>query len=133
MDDDFNTPRAIAVLFDLARKANAMIAEGQGGLLGATQVRECFAELAGDVLGFHDFWKTSKDEAVAEMHRAIMASGVSVGKIDRAEIYIDLLIGLRNDARAAKNFSQADAIRDRLAEAGILLEDTPGGTTWRLK
>jgi len=133
MDDDFNTPRAIAVLFDLARKTNAMIAKGQGGLLGASQIRECFAELAGEVLGFYDFWKTSKDEAVGEMHRLIMGSGVSLGKTDRGEIYIHLLIGLRNDARMAKDFAKADAIRKRLDEAGIILEDGPQGTTWRFK
>jgi cysteinyl-tRNA synthetase len=44
---------------------------------------------------------------------------------------IEGLIAQRNEARAAKDFQKADAIRDQLAEAGVVIEDGPGGTTWR--
>ena len=53
--------------------------------------------------------------------------------VDRLGRVIQILIDLRNDARKAKNFAQADAIRKRLDEIGIVLADTPDGTTWRLK
>ena len=45
--------------------------------------------------------------------------------------YIELLVALRNEARAAKSWSLADRVRDGLAELGVTLEDGPGGTTWR--
>ena len=44
---------------------------------------------------------------------------------------IEALIAQRNEARAAKDFQKADAIRDQLADAGVIIEDGPGGTTWR--
>ena len=44
---------------------------------------------------------------------------------------IEALIEQRNEARAAKDFQKADAIRDRLADGGVIIEDGPGGTTWR--
>ncbi len=110
MDDDFNTPEAFAVLFDLARDINK--AQGQqaqdlagvllklGGVLGILQLDpQCY--LQGNL---------GNDDEVAE---------------------IEALIKARNDARAAKDWPAADAARDALTAKGVVLEDGPSGTTWR--
>ncbi len=107
MDDDFNTAGATAAIFDAVRGANQAIDAGDvdaGSLVGAV------VELA-EALGL----EIEGGDTV-----------ISVG--DDAEI--DALITRREDARAAKDFAEADRIRDELAERGVVLEDTPSGTTW---
>ncbi len=105
MNDDFGTPEAIAVLFDLASEINRGRAElgGQlralGGVLGLLQ-RDAVAFLRGAPAGVSDAW-------IAER------------------------IAGRNAARKRKDYAEADRIRKELADAGIVLEDGPGGTTWR--
>jgi len=106
MDDDFGTPEAVAVLFDLASEVNRGRAElgGQlralGGLLGILQ----------------------------RPAEAFLRAG---GAIGLAEAEISGLIEARRAARAAKNYAEADRIRKELETAGIILEDGPQGTTWR--
>ncbi len=108
MDDDFNTPEAVAVLFDLANEVNrSQSAEA------AVQLKT----LAG-VLGLlqrdaQDFLQGNSGE----------------GGLD--DIAINTRIEARIAAKKAKNFAEADRIRKELLEAGIVLEDTPQGTTWR--
>lgn len=106
MDDDFNAAQAVAVLFDLARAINRAQEEKQD----VSQARSTLAELAG-LLGF----------TLEEPTKPALA----------AEPFIELLISLRNDLRQAKQWQLADKIRDRLAESGIALEDTPKGTVWK--
>jgi len=115
MDDDFNTARALAQIFSLQ---------------GAAHIIRRLAEKSHDLLPL--FWDTFK--AMAGV------LGLSLGKEESAgskegvtPALVHILIHLRNDARAAKDFAQADAIRKRLDEIGILLEDTPEGTKWRFK
>ncbi len=105
MDDDLNTPAALAALFDLARDVNRARDEGRG--IGEAQ--ETLRELAG-VLGL----------TLREPETAIGAAP-----------FIDLLVQLRNELRAAKQFELADRVRAGLAELGITLEDGPDGTRWR--
>ena len=105
MDDDLNTAAALASLFDLAREINRARDEGRSVREGQAMLRM----LAG-VLGL-----TLQERE---------ASG-------GAEPFIDLLMQLRNDLRAAKQFQLADTVRDRLAELGITLEDGAEGTRWR--
>jgi cysteinyl-tRNA synthetase len=113
MDDDFNTAGAVAVLFDVAREANRAVAAGAArGTLELLQA--ALDELGGGVLGLR-----------------LEAPGG--GAEDATAGLVQLLIDQRNDARKSKNFAQADAIRKRLDEIGILLEDSPQGTKWRLK
>ncbi|GLR10105.1 cysteine--tRNA ligase [Mixta theicola] len=114
MDDDFNTPEAYSVLFDLAREVNRLKAEDMTVANGlAARLRE----LAG-VLGLLGqdpelfLQGDAQDDDVAE---------------------IEALIKMRNDARQAKEWAQADIARDRLNALGIVLEDGPQGTTWRRK
>ena len=114
MDDDFNTPEAYSVLFDLAREVNRLKGEGA---VEAAALAGRLRELAG-VLGLLEqdpeaFFKGNEaDDEVAE---------------------IEGLIKARNDARAAKDWPAADAARNRLTEMGIVLEDGAGGTSWRRK
>jgi len=116
MDDDFNTPLALSTLFDLARESNRLVAAGGLGKGSLEAFAAALAELAGGVLGL-SFEATATGAADTQI-----ATGL-----------VQILIQMRAEARKAKDFKQADAIRNRLADAGILLEDTPDGTTWRMK
>jgi cysteinyl-tRNA synthetase len=110
MDDDFNTPEAIAVLFELAAEVNRSRDAAQAARLKA---------LAG-VLGLL--------ERDAE---AFLQGGSGAGGSDYDEARIAALIKERLAVRHARDFARSDAIRDELKAAGIVLEDGPGGTTWR--
>ncbi|HIF9408747.1 TPA: cysteine--tRNA ligase [Photobacterium damselae] len=114
MDDDFNTPEAYSVLFDMAREINRLKADDMAAasVLGARM-----RELA-DVLGL-----------LGQEPEAFLQSGANDD--DVAEI--EALIQQRLDARAAKDWAAADQARDKLTEMGIILEDGPQGTTWRRK
>lgn len=109
MDDDFNTPRALAAIFDLSREINRASEQGSD-VAGAQQT---LRELVG-VLGI-DLEEPDSS-----------ASG------DIAP-FVDLLVNIRTELRAAKQFALADKIRDELAYRGVSLEDSSGGTEWRLR
>ena len=110
MDDDFNTPGALAALFDLAREANRQREAGDAAALAAARL--ALRELAG-VLGLR-----------------LAPSASAEGDLAAAP-FVDLLLQIRKELRAAKNFQLADQIRARLAELGVVIEDRPEGTTWR--
>jgi cysteinyl-tRNA synthetase len=110
MDDDFDTPGAVAALFDLARAINRAKSDGDDPA-AVERARKRLINLAG-VLGL-DL------EATAE-------SGAG-----DATPFVDLLIRVRQDLRDAKQWALADTIRDGLSERGIAIEDTAAGTTWR--
>jgi cysteinyl-tRNA synthetase len=120
MDDDFNTPDALAVLQTLATEVNR--AKSAGDSATASALAAELKSLA-DVLGLlqlapEDFLRKSKS-----------GDGAQSGLTDTQ---IDQLIAARAAARAAKNFKESDRIRDELAAAGVLLEDKPDKTTtWR--
>ena len=104
MDEDFGTPEAVAVLFDLAGEINrsqsvdlAGLLKALGGILGILQTEPMAYLQAGAGL----------DEAAIQAH-----------------------IQARADAKAAKNFPEADRIRKLLLEQGIVLKDSAAGTTW---
>jgi cysteinyl-tRNA synthetase len=114
MDDDFNTPIAISVLFELAAEANR----------GATGARERLRSLAA-ILGL-------LGRAPLSVRRSGLA-GSQAQPTDAAadSARIDALIAARAAAKKERRFQDADRIRGELAEQGIVLEDTPAGTTWR--
>ena len=115
MDDDFNTPEALAVLFDLAREVNRLRRESDAvaAPLGAELRR------LGGILGI------LQDDPEAYLRGG---EGSAEGLSDAA---IEGLIAQRLAARKAKNWAEADRIREELKGKGVLLEDGPGGTTWR--
>ncbi|MUK76977.1 cysteine--tRNA ligase [Aliivibrio fischeri] len=114
MNDDFNTPEAYSVLFEMAREVNRLKTEN---LDSASKLGALMRELA-DVLGL-----------LSQEPEAFLQGGS--GNDDVAEI--EALIKARNDARAAKDWAAADAARDAIAALNIVLEDGPEGTTWRRK
>ncbi|MCR4443091.1 MAG: cysteine--tRNA ligase [Peptococcaceae bacterium] len=114
MNDDFNTALAIAALFDLARTLNTAAAQGiaSPGVLEVLEYgQETFVELSG-VLGIR-LDDSGKHEPAL------------VGQL------VDLIIALRQEARAKKDYQTSDKIRENLKQLGIVLEDTPQGVRWR--
>jgi len=110
MNDDFNTPEAIAVLFDLASEANrtsepryAVLLKALGGILGLLQ----------------------------QPPQQYLQSSICRQSDQYSVEDIEHMIRQRLQARKEKNFAQADALRQQLAEGGVILEDGPQGTTWR--
>jgi cysteinyl-tRNA synthetase len=134
MDDDFNTPEAVAVLFDLARDINRAKAEKKQE---NTQLLAAILRQLGSILGIlqsdPDIWH--KQGIVVEIHDAGRgADSVHVKKMinEDGEDLIERLIRERLAARKAKNWAESDRIRDELKAQGIILEDRPDGTTdWR--
>ena len=117
MDDDFNTPQALGVLFDLARflyTARSQVAQGAAGagafLMGVSEL----VTLA-RVLGL-----------LEQEHRAERAVAPEL------KARIESLVYLRQEARTRRDFAEADRLRDELTKLGVTLEDTRAGTTWKL-
>jgi len=108
MDEDFNTAGALGYLFDLARMINQARSEGATAKELVT-AQDLFKELTG-VLGL----KLETIEKAASS----------------ADAFIDLLLDLRQELRAKKEYQLSDRIRDELAELGVIIEDTPQGSTW---
>jgi cysteinyl-tRNA synthetase len=108
MDDDFNTADASAVLFDLATQVNRSHSAREAGLLKSL----------GGLLGL-----------IQREPLQFLQGGVSTGELTAAQI--EEKIAQRVAARKAKNFAEADRVRDELVKAGVILEDGAGGTKWR--
>lgn len=109
MDDDFNTPRALAAIFDLSREINRASEQG----LDVSGAQETLLRLVG-VLGIDlDQPDSSANGDIAP--------------------FVDLLVDIRAELRAARQFALADKIRDELAERGVSLEDSGSGTEWRFR
>lgn len=113
MNDDFNTPEAYSVLFDMAREINRLKNED---IELASKLGSLMRELA-DVIG------------ILHQDPEMFLQGGESGTDEVAEI--EALIKLRNDSRASKDWANADLARNKLTDMGIVLEDGPQGTTWR--
>ncbi|MFZ7277566.1 cysteine--tRNA ligase [Avibacterium endocarditidis] len=112
MDDDFNTPNAISVLFEMAREINKLKGEDK------TKANQLAARLRklGDILGL-----------LQQDPESFLQAGADDDEVAK----IEALIKQRNEARAAKNWAAADEARNQLNAMGIVLEDGANGTTWR--
>jgi cysteinyl-tRNA synthetase len=113
MEDDLNTPVALAVLFDIVREINSL--RDGGEILKAAQLGALLKRLSG-ILGL-------VQKNTEEFLR---------GSLTSAEVeHIEALIKARNNARESKNWQEADRIRIELQSLGIVIEDSSQGTTWR--
>jgi len=115
MDDDFNTPQAIAVLFDLSREINQSLASSPPDAVMLEQLEKFYTEFAGSILGlkFGD------------------AGGMGNDDGQREEGLIKLLLDIRQEVRVQKLWDLSDRIRDGLSLLGIALEDKKDGTSWK--
>jgi len=115
MEDDFNTPEAMSVLFDLARELNRAKEQGESALaasLAATLIR------LGGALGL-----------LQRSPQAFLQGDATSLELGREAV--EEMIAARARARRARNYAEADRIRDLLQVRGVVLEDGPQGTTWR--
>ena len=137
LNDDLNTAEALAAIFDLVREANAAADAGrvreddvpllQQALARFDEIfdvlRDDDAEKVKTILG----WARAEGKPISpEAEALVPAAGLSDAEIER-------LIAERQAARKARDFQRSDALRDQLAAAGILLEDTKDGVRWRRK
>ncbi|MFQ5682419.1 MAG: cysteine--tRNA ligase [Candidatus Binatia bacterium] len=121
MDDDFNTPRAMAVFFDEIRSLNRLLDEGKSEGL---RPRVVALRIMGEVLGL--LQEEPETSLLKKKARWLQSQGLS-------ERVIEELIRSRERARGDKNWKEADRIRTKLQEKGIMLEDAPGGTLWKVR
>ncbi|GGE85114.1 MULTISPECIES: cysteine--tRNA ligase [Pseudoalteromonas] len=112
MDDDFNTPEALPVLFELAKELN--------------RVKDSDAEQAGKLA--YVLRSVAEVLGVAQQDPEAFLQG---GQADDEVAHIEALIAKRNEARASKDWAAADEARDALNALGVVLEDSAGKTTWR--
>ena len=124
MDDDFNTARALAVIFDAVRQANRNLDEKNGTTAIAllSNLRRAIFEM-GKVLGVLN---QSADVYLSEKK----STQVEKQDIDPAEV--ESLLRVRETARKDKDWNKADEIRDRLAAMNVVIEDRPDGTAWKI-
>ena len=116
MDDDFNTPEALAAMFEMVREINRVRAEDEPKAAAlAAQLRRL-----GDMLGI-----------LQDDPEVYLRGGASSDDQGLSDEDIESLIQQRIEAKANKDWGSADRIRDELKEQGVLLEDGPQGTTWR--
>jgi cysteinyl-tRNA synthetase len=116
MDDDFNTPQAVAVIFDFIRDVNKTIAENDAiNLNFYLRAKDFLVKRADEVLGIINF-SSAKNETNQKLEKDL----------------INLLINLRIDAKKEKNFALADKIREKLSDLGIVLRDSKEGTTYKI-
>ncbi|NVF13041.1 cysteine--tRNA ligase [Vreelandella maris] len=117
MDDDFNTPEALAVMFELAREVNRAKQEqpDEAARLGGE------LKQLGAILG------------LLQQAPQIFLKGTQQQGMPLSESEIEAKIAQRIEAKANKDFAQADAVRDELAALGIILKDSREGTSWVLE
>ena len=116
MDDDLNTPMVISHLFEAAKAINS-IHDGKATITAADleELRDTFHTYASDILGLHDETAQAADADDTPLRRAV-----------------DLLLDLRSEAKARKDWTTADSIRDRLTQLGFTIKDTKDGAQWHL-
>lgn len=116
MDDDFNTPRAIAALFDMNREVNDLLNSGQSLSRGTLEtIDDIYRGLGGEILGIVP--DDLKDVAGGELVDGLM----------------DIILNIREQYRRDQKWEEADALRERLVDLGVVVDDRPEGPIWRLE
>jgi cysteinyl-tRNA synthetase len=111
LDEDMNTPKALAALFDLVNAGHRMLESGQPGTRAAARSVNEVLLSCGRVFGLFEQGLSAVDVSTRQR--------------------VEGMIAERDQARKAKNFKRADEIRESLQQEGVLLADTAGGTLWR--
>jgi cysteinyl-tRNA synthetase len=133
---DFNTAGAMAVLFTLIREFNRTAASPRAeatpaAALGAAELIKVMEEDIGGIIGVG---RSEAHAALEDLARVRLARSKAAGCPDRPEAEeIERLIAERIEARKAKNFARGDEIRKDLESRGVLIKDSPAGTTWEYK
>jgi len=127
MDDDFNTARSVGYLFEAVRAMNGYLGEGGFSATGRSlfvirTAKDILGEI-GRVLGI--FLDEPQEYFLKDRNREAAKRGLDVGEIEG-------LIARRWEARQAKDWNQADEIRQGLAAKGVILKDSPAGTSWSI-
>jgi cysteinyl-tRNA synthetase len=139
MNDDFNTPQAIAVLFEYSKDVNALLNSGERYSRDSLQrIDGLFSELGEGILGVIPsdterllLPKRKQLGSVGEgLHPHGGLTGISTST-DVERRLIQALVDLRNEARSNKLWSFSDRIRDELNKLGVILEDKKDGTVWK--
>ncbi len=133
MEDDLNTARASAAIFDMVREANTLADRGElreGDKAPLLEALEQFDEIFA-VLKDDDAPKTKAALEWAKAHGVTVEAGV--GDAGMPDEEVNRLIEERNAAKKARDFTRSDAIRKQLTDAGIVVEDTKDGIRWKRK
>jgi len=126
MSDDFNTALAITYMFELSKEVGNYYGEFKNGEILPVKidgdiilrVREIYLEMA-EIIGLFEQPVPVEEEKNQS------------GDTELVKSLINIILSLRQEARAAKNWSMADKIRDELKKSGIMVEDTPQGAVWK--
>ena len=130
MNDDLNTSKALAVLFELANSANK--AKDENDKVVAQVAISTLLKLS-EVLGF-DFSNVEIDDSTLyEKIKPILSEFDFLTGVEEPKEVLEKILTVRNQARVDKNWTVADLIRNTLASVGVGLKDTKDGTTWELK
>ncbi len=121
MDDDLGTPAAVGALYDVVREGNRQLTDGAAG-----------ADLAGTVAAVRAMLGVLGCDPDDPAWGGSAGSGQEARLTDAVDALVSALLEQRAQARAAKDYAAADAIRDRIRDAGIEVLDTPGGAAWSL-
>src|SRR5664279_6226006 len=130
LEDDLNTAGALGALFSFVRATNVDLEAGHLSASDATAARGLLREIAGGIFGVMPGTATPAAGAPDPSSPSRKSSSESP---DVDETWIDERIEARKQARKARDFKAADAIRDELLGVGIVLEDTPQGVRWKRK
>ncbi|HLY92489.1 MAG TPA: cysteine--tRNA ligase [Candidatus Angelobacter sp.] len=133
MEDDLNTARASAAIFDMVREANTLADRGELREGDKAPLLEALEQ-------FDDIFAVLKDDDAPKIKAAMdwaKAHGIAIGEAspgaELSDEEVNRLIEERNAAKKARDFARSDAIRKQLTDAGIVVEDTKDGTRWKRK
>jgi cysteinyl-tRNA synthetase len=129
MDDDFNSAGALGAVFELARAANGFLSTNESALSAPDlAVLAEAASTVGELLGVLGVTLPADQAGPALPFGVVPLAARLTGYAgDDPSAAMDALLAVRSDARAAKDWSRADALRDGLAELGVRIEDTAAG------